>query len=182
MMLLIRLWNCLTGYVIIKITGEYGERLLNSAALKKIYLWDIERKNSNELIVKVNVRDFFKLARLAKKTRSRVHILQRAGLFFIIIRLKKRKAFLFGVLIFVMAICIISLFIWDIEVRCEDEALGTSIIESLDRWGLKEGIFKHSIDKKYYLDRLLIEYNNVACEMEIKGSKLIVELVKAITA
>ena len=56
--------------------------------------------------------------------------------------------------------------------------MGTSIIESLDRWGLKEGIFKHSIDKKYYLDRLLIEYNNGMAEMEIKGSKLIVELVK----
>ena len=33
-MLLIKLWNYLTGYVIIKIVGEYGERLLNQAALK----------------------------------------------------------------------------------------------------------------------------------------------------
>ena len=32
--LLIKLWNYLSGYVIIKINGEYGERLLNQAALK----------------------------------------------------------------------------------------------------------------------------------------------------
>lgn len=66
-MLLIKLWNYLTGYVIIKIVGEYGERLLNHAASKNLYLWDVKRESRNELTAKINVRDFFKLARLAKK-------------------------------------------------------------------------------------------------------------------
>ncbi|HHY71060.1 MAG TPA: sporulation protein YqfD [Thermoanaerobacterales bacterium] len=178
-MLLIKLWNYLTGYVIIKIVGEYGERLLNHAASKNLYLWDVKRESRNELTAKINVRDFFKLARLAKKTRCRIYVLQRVGLFFIISKLKKRKAFLLGALLFIMAIYLMSSFIWNIEIKCSDDDLSTSVMKSLRQWGLKEGIFKYGLDKEYYLDKLLTEYNNVAwAELEIKGSKLTVELVK----
>jgi similar to stage IV sporulation protein len=177
--LLIKLWNYLTGYVIIKIVGEYGERLLNHAASKNLYLWDVKRESRNELTAKINVRDFFKLARLAKKTRCRIYVLQRVGLFFIISKLKKRKAFLLGALLFIMAIYLMSSFIWNIEIKCSDDDLSTSVMKSLRQWGLKEGIFKYGLDKEYYLDKLLTEYNNVAwAELEIKGSKLTVELVK----
>ncbi|MDD4570726.1 MAG: sporulation protein YqfD, partial [Tepidanaerobacteraceae bacterium] len=82
-MLLIKLWNYLSGYVIIKITGEYGERLLNQAALKSLFLWDVKRPNSDHLTAKISVKDFFKLARLARKTRSRIYVLERVGLFFL---------------------------------------------------------------------------------------------------
>ena len=51
-MLLVKLWNYISGYVIIKITGKYGERLLNQAALNNLYLWDVQRTSSNELIAK----------------------------------------------------------------------------------------------------------------------------------
>ena len=97
-MLLIKLWNYLTGYVIIKIVGEYGERLLNQAALKNIYLWDIKRADNDELTARINVRDF-RLARLAK-TRCRIYVLKRVGFIFIFSKLKK-KAFLLGALLFI---------------------------------------------------------------------------------
>lgn len=178
-MLLIKLWNYLSGYVIIKITGEYGERLLNQAALKNLYLWDIKRENRNELTAKVNVRDFFRLARLARKTRCRIYVLQRVGFFFVISKLKKRKTFLLGALLFIVAVYLMSSFIWNIQIKCSDNDLSTSVMEDLRRWGLKEGIFKYGLDKEYYINRLLTEYKNVAwAEIEIKGSKLIVELVK----
>ncbi|NLZ53889.1 MAG: sporulation protein YqfD, partial [Thermoanaerobacteraceae bacterium] len=178
-MLLIKLWNYLSGYVIIKIVGEYGERLLNQAALKKLYLWDIKRQNGNVLTCKISVRGFIKLARLAKKTRCRIYILQRVGLFFIILKLKKRKSFLFGALLFIAAIYLLSSFIWSIEIICSDDELRISVIEDLRQWGLKEGIFKYGIDKEYYIDKLMTEYKDVAwSEIEIRGSRLIVELVK----
>ncbi|WP_296971265.1 sporulation protein YqfD, partial [Tepidanaerobacter sp. EBM-38] len=178
-MLLIKLWNYLSGYVIIKIVGEYGERLLNQAAMKNLYLWDVKRVNDNELTAKINVKDFFKLARLAKKTRSRIYVLQRVGLFFTISKLKKRKAFLFGALLFVVAIYLMSSFIWNIEIKCPDDDLSTSVIEDLRKWGLREGTFKYGLDKQYYLNKLLTKYKNISwAEIEIRGSKLIVELVK----
>ncbi|MDD4570735.1 MAG: sporulation protein YqfD, partial [Tepidanaerobacteraceae bacterium] len=57
--------------------------------------------------------------------------------------------------------------------------LKTSVMNDLREWGLKEGLFKYNIDKEYYLDRILTKYKNVAwAEMEIKGARLLVELIE----
>jgi len=178
-MLLIKLWNYLSGYVIIKIVGEYGERLLNQAALESLYLWDIRRQNDNVLTCKISVRDFFKLASLAKKTRCRVYIIRRVGLFFVILKLRKRKSFLFGALLFIVAVYFMSSFIWSIEIICPDAELKDSVAEGLQQWGIREGIFKYGIDKEYYVEKLLNEYRDLAwAEIEIRGTRLIIDLVK----
>ena len=178
-MLFIKLCHYFFGYVIIKIVGEYAERLLNQAALQKLYLWDIKRENSNELTAKISIRHFFKLAPLARKTRCRIRIIKRVGLFFAILKLKRRKSFLVGALLFIAAVYFMSSFIWSIEVTCPDEELKLSVIEHLRQWGIKEGIFKYGIDKEYYIDKLLTEYKDLAwAEIEIRGSRFIVELVK----
>lgn len=178
-MLIIKIWHYISGYVIIKIVGEYAERLLNQAALQKLYLWDIKRENSNELIAKVRVKDFFKLAPLSRKTRCKVRIIERVGLFFVISKLKKRKSFLVGALLFVAVVYLMSSFIWSIEVKCLDEELRLSVIEDLHQWGIREGVFKYDIDKEYYIDKLMTEYKDIAwAEIEIRGSRFIVELVK----
>jgi len=177
--LLIKLWNYLSGYVIIKINGEYGERLLNQAALKNIFLWDVRRFNDDNLTAKISVKDFFKIAPLAKKTRCRIRIVQRVGLYFLIYKLKNRKIFFLGAFLFIMAIYILSSFIWNMDVKCENNTLKSEVLNDLRRWGLKEGTFKYRVDKEYYIDKIMAEYNNVAwAEMEIKGSNLVVELVE----
>lgn len=178
-MLFIKLWNYLSGYVIIKIVGEYGERLLNQAALENLYLWDIKRQNGTVLSCKVSVKNFAKLASLARKTRCRVYIIERVGLFFVILKLRKRKWFLFGALLFIAAVYFMSSFIWSIEIVCPDDELTISVDEALRSWGIKEGIFKYGLDKEYYIDKLLNEYGGLAwAQMEIRGSRLIIELVK----
>ena len=143
----IKLWNYISGYVIIKITGDYGERLLNQAALNNLYLWDVQRISSNELIAKISVGHFFKIARLARKTRCRIYVLERIGLYFLINKLRKRKAFILGALLFVAAVYVLSSFIWSIEVKCPDDDLKNSVINDLRQWGLTEGIFKYGLDK-----------------------------------
>ena len=148
-MLLIKLWNYLTGYVIIKIVGEYGERLLNQAALKNIYLWDIKRADNDELTARINVRDFFRLARLAKKTRCRIYVLKRVGFIFIFSKLKKRKAFLLGALLFIGAVYLMSSFIWSMEIKCPDDDLSISVMEDLRQWGLRK-VFLNIVLKRIY--------------------------------
>jgi len=101
------------------------------------------------------------------------------GLFFIILKLRKRKWFLLGALLFIAAVYLMSSFIWSIEVVCLDEELKLSVADDLRRWGIREGIFKYGIDKELYIDRLMSEYRDLAwAEMEIRGSRLIINLVK----
>ena len=123
-------------------------------------MWDIKRADNDELTARINVRDFFRLARLAKKTRCRIYVLKRVGFIFIFSKLKKRKAFLLGALLFIGAVYLMSSFIWSMEIKCPDDDLSISVMEDLRQWGLKE-------------------YKNVAwAQIEIRGSKLTVELVK----
>jgi similar to stage IV sporulation protein len=176
---LIRLWNFLRGYVIIKIVGGYGERLLNYAALKGIYLWDVRRIDEDVMIAKVSVRDFFGLSRLTRKTRCRLFVVRRAGFFFLIYRLKKRKALVLGAVMFIIVVYLLSSFIWNIEVVTEDPELRQAIRRDLAEWGLNEGVFKYHIDKKLYLDKIFSKYDDIAwAEIETRGTKVIIQLVK----
>jgi len=178
-MLIIKLWNYIRGYVIIKINGEYGERLLNQAALKNLYIWDIERVDCDTLIARISIKDFLKLSCLVRKTRCRICIIERVGLFFIMRKIRKRKVFLAGAILFVAIIYILSSFIWSIEINSMDDKLNAAVRRDLHRWGLREGIFKHGLDKKYYVDKLLSKYSDISwAEIEIKGSRIIVEMVK----
>ena len=75
-----------------------------------------------------------------------------------------------------------SSFIWSMEIKCPDDDLSISVMEDL-RQGLKGRAFKYGLDKEYYINKLMNEYKNVAwAQIEIRGSKLTVELVKAITS
>lgn len=178
-MLLIKLWNCLRGYVIIKIVGLYTERLINQAAFQGLYLWDVRRIEENALLAKVSVKGFLKLRPLARKTRCRIYILQKKGLYFALNRLKRRKVLLAGVVFFVAAVYLLSSVVWRVEVNVQNEVLKNSVLKDLEQWGLKPGVFKYNLDKKYFLDKILRNYRNVSwAEIEIRGSRVIVELVE----
>lgn len=178
-MLLIKLWNCLRGYVIIKIVGLYTERLINQAAFQGLYLWDVRRIEENALLAKVSVKGFLKLRPLARKTRCRIYILQKKGLYFALNRLKRRKVLLAGVVFFVAAVYLLSSVVWRVEVNVQNEVLKNSVLKDLEQWGLKPGVFKYNLDKKYFLDKILHNYKNVSwAEIEIRGSRVIVELVE----
>jgi len=177
--LLIKLWNCLRGYVIIKIVGLYTERLINQAAFQGLYLWDVRRIEENALLAKVSVKGFLKLRPLARKTRCRIYILQKKGLYFALNRLKRRKVLLAGVVFFVAAVYLLSSVVWKVEVNVQNEVLKNSVLKDLEQWGLKPGVFKYNLDKKYFLDKILHNYKNVSwAEIEIRGSRVIVELVE----
>ena len=111
--------------------------------------------------------------------RCRIYVLERVGLYFFINKLRKRKAFILGALLFIAAVYVLSAFIWSIEVKCSDVDLKNSVIKDLRQWGLREGTFKYNFDKKYYLDKILLKYKDVAwAEIEVRGTKILVELVE----
>lgn len=178
-MLFIRLWNYIRGYVIIKIKGEYGERLLNQAILQGIYIWEIKRLKKDILIAKINIHDFSRLRPLVRNSQCRVVIVERVGLFFYLNELMRRKYLMLGSIFFVLAMYLLSSFIWNIEINTVDNKLKSKIETDFQSWGLTKGTFKYKIDKKAYIDKILEKYSEIAwAEIQIKGSNLIVEIVK----
>ncbi|MCF6466528.1 sporulation protein YqfD [Clostridium sp. Cult2] len=173
----IKAWNFLKGYVIIKVEGLTLERFLNLAATKDIYLWDINRVGYTVLEMKATIEGFKALKEIVKKVGCRVEIIEKKGLPFIMYRLKYRKMLAFGFVIFFGIIIFLSSLIWDIEIIGNEKVRTEDIMKILEKENIKNGIIKYKIDKDYTKHLLLNEFDTFSfLSIEIKGTKLIIEI------
>ncbi len=176
-MQVIKTWNYLRGYVIIRVEGLTLERFLNLAATNDIYLWDIKRVNYTVLEMRASIEGFKALKEIVKKVGCRVEIIDKRGLPFILYRLKMRKMLGFGMIIFLGLIVFLSSFIWDIEVMGNEKIKTQDIIKVLEKENIKTGIIKYNIDKDYTKYFLLDQFDNFSfISVDIKGTKLIIEV------
>ena len=173
----------LNGYVNIFVEGVFLERFINICRSKNIILWNIERKKSTIMYANISIADFRKIRRIAYKTKSIVKIREKKGLPFIFYRYKKRKIFLFCLLIMVLALIIFSQFLWNVElVIKESEKLenvdGTEILQNLEDAGLKTGKLKKNINIANAVNSVRLKRNDIAwMGINLKGTNAIVEVV-----
>ena len=124
---MVGLINWLKGYLRIRVSGLSVERFINLCGYKNILLWDVCRlENGYEMFI--SLAAFRELRPIVRKTRTKVVILQRYGLPFLLPGLKKRIAFSMCFLLAVVFLYGSSLFLWDIEYegnyRLTDEVIG----------------------------------------------------------
>ena len=174
---IIKIWNYLNGYVIIKIEGLTLERLLNLAATQDIYLWDIKRVNYTLLEMKVSIEGFRELKAIVKKVGCHVETIEKRGLPFILYKLKNRKMLGVGILVFLVFVIYLSSIFWDIQIIGNERINTEDIIEVLEKENIKYGIIKYKIDKDYIEEILLNEFDDFSyVSVETKGTKLILEV------
>ena len=85
------------GYLIIRVTGYSPERFLNLCGRHGIVLWEL-RNRKTEYEMCISISGFRKLRPLVRKTKTKVVILERHGLPFILHRYRRRKLFAMGAL------------------------------------------------------------------------------------
>lgn len=77
--MLISFFRYLQGYVRVRLTGYSPERFLNLCKAHGIEIWDLQIHGLN-YDMNVSIRDFRRLKPFRKKSRARLHILERHGL------------------------------------------------------------------------------------------------------
>ncbi|QSZ26822.1 sporulation protein YqfD [Aceticella autotrophica] len=178
-MLAIKLWNFLRGYAIIKIEGLSLEKLLNLIISRDIYIWDIKRTGHNTVIAKISLKGFKLLQPHIRITNCKVSIIGKKGLPFIILYFKRRKMLIFGAVLCMVLICIFSSFIWCISIEGIKNTNEQAVIEELKKLGLKEGVFKYSVDIPKIESEFLVDMKNVAwIGIDIKGTKAFIKIVE----
>lgn len=110
-----KLIHFLRGYVRIKVWGYSPERFINLCGNHNILLWDIVNCGSCNTMC-VSIAGFRKLRTITKKTKTRVAILEKKGLPFLLPHMKKRSIFLFGLLGCLLFLHGMSNYIWTIEI------------------------------------------------------------------
>lgn len=180
-MVLLYLWNFIRGYVIINVKGNFVEKFINLCANKGIYLWDVRRKMTHSMILKVSVKGFKAMRGIAKKTRCKVKIVRKIGIPFVKYRYRKRKTFFAGFIIFFGIIYLLSSFIWVIEIRGASKVKPQVIVDFLAINGIKPGIFKRDFDKNKIIADMLINIDDLSwIDLKQVGTKLIVDIVERV--
>jgi similar to stage IV sporulation protein len=97
------------------------------AASRGIYIWDI-KKNGDSLNFKVRSSSYKALDTISKENGLDLHITEKQGLPFYSILFRRRMGFFTGALIFIVALYIMSSFIWFVEVTGNENVEKSKII------------------------------------------------------
>lgn len=145
-MLLFRLLSRLLGYVTITVPEDCLEKFVNLAVSRGIFLWDIAGVGTGRVALKVRLRGVQPLRHVARMSRCRFRIVERHGLPFWTSRMRQRRAMTAGALLFVLALYVLSSFVWFIEVTGNQRVTDEVVEQVARRAGLKLGVPRWTVD------------------------------------
>lgn len=172
--------NYLLGYLNITIEGFFVERFINTCTSKKIFLWNLKKKNPSILEANISIKDFRKIKEISKKTKCRIKINRKKGLPFIFDRYKKRKIFIIFLIPIILIIMISSMYVWNIEIIGADNINKSELLAQLKENGLDIGKLKNNVDTKNIVNNIRLERNDISwMEINLKGTNAIINVVEA---
>ncbi|MCD8250171.1 MAG: sporulation protein YqfD [Lachnospiraceae bacterium] len=174
--MLTRILKFLKGYVRIRLSGYAPERFFNLCGHHGIVLWDV-RFIGTEYEMCVSVGGFRSLRPLVRKMRTRVVILERHGLPFLLHRYRKRKIFALGALGAFVLLRVLSLFIWNIHIEGNNSLSDDEILRYLTEINIVHGMQKSTVQGSE-IEAALREYfpEITWTSVEVKGTRLIVHV------
>lgn len=174
--MLTNLLKFLKGYVVIRLTGYSPERFLNLCSHHRIILWGL-RSVGTEYEMCVSVSGFKKLRPLVHKTRTKVVILRRHGLPFILHRYRNRKLFAGGALLAAVLLYVLSLFIWNIHVEGNYSLSDEVILDYLESVKIVHGMAKRNVHGEEIEAGLREHFPEITwTSAEVKGTRLIIHV------
>ena len=169
--------NYILGYVNIRVESLFVERFINICISKKIFLWNIKREKSSILYANISINEYRKLKSVARKTKSRVAIVHKKGLPFILHKYRKRKIFLGLLLLIILGLVAASNFIWNIEITGEEKISQQDIMQTLNKEGLKIGMLKSKVNTDKIVNAVRLDRNDIAwIGINVKGTNVIVQI------
>ncbi len=133
------------GYVRIKIWGFAPERFLNLCSNRNILLWDIV-KEGDVYYMNISLSGFRNLRGIVRKTKTRVVILKRYGLPFLLPKMLSRKFFILGLIAAVFFWFYTSLFVWEITIEGNQRITEDIFMDFLKNEGIGIGMKTNQVD------------------------------------
>jgi similar to stage IV sporulation protein len=172
------LWPYLTGYVRIRVTGPSVERFLNLVAAGGRRVWRT-RRGRRSLEANVDLPTFRNLRRAARRTRTRVRILERRGLPFVVGRLRRRPLMVLGAALFLSALYALSAVIWVVDVEGVHSLDPALIREVAASYGLRPGVLKTTVDIPEVERGLILAISGLSwAAVELHGATALIRVVE----
>lgn len=167
------------GVVNVQIEGFFTERFINLCKINNIKIWDIRNIVKGVIRFNIGIGDFKKLRKIAKKTKCKMIIKNKKGIYFTLFKYRKRKL-LFILILFILVLSILlSTFIWKIDIEGNEYLEESKITDALKVSGLYVGKNKVFIDKKEITNLLRLNLSDISwAGIDINGTKAIVKVVE----
>lgn len=171
--------NRLNGVLDVEIQGFFTERFINLCKINNIKIWNIKNIVIGIVRFSICIKDFKKLKKIAKKTKCKVKIIDKKGLYFKVFKYRKRKIVYLLILVCIISCIVFSSFIWNIEIVGNENISSEEILLALNKIGLKQGTCKIGLKSKNIINGLRINVDGIAwAGLEINGTKAKIKIVE----
>lgn len=175
-----QLIHFLRGYVIIKVWGFSPERFVNLCSHHNIMLWNMKAVYDGEecyYVMHISISGFWKLKGITKKTGTRVAILQKRGLPFLLPTLQAKKIFVVGAMVCLLFLFWTTGYLWSIDISGNYTITDDMFLEYLEQKEIHAGIRSSKIHVEELEADIRNTYDIVTwVSIEIRGTRLVVQI------
>lgn len=169
------------GTVTVQIEGFFTERFINLCKINNIKIWNITTVVKGVVRFNINISDFKYLRKFAKKTKCKITIKDKRGIYFKLFKYRKRKIFFLLFLLLLFFSIFLSTFILRIDVEGNDKIESKQVIEALKNSGLYIGKNKLFFNKKETINLLRLNLPDVSWTgIDINGTNATVKIVEKV--
>lgn len=167
------------GVVTVQIEGFFTERFINLCRINNIRIWDVRNVVKGMMRFKMSIYDFKKLRMVARKTKCKVIIKDKKGLYFTFFKYRKRKLVALLIVLALLISIVCSTFVWKIDITGNENISKEQILATLKESGLYIGKSKIGLDKKEVINDLRVRMNDISwVGIELNGTKAEIEVVE----
>ena len=164
------------GYVRIKVWGYSPERFMNLCTNAGILLWDIAGFEQY-YEMNISVTDFFSIRKIVRKTKTRVAVLKRYGLPFLMKDAKKRSIFIAGLTGCILFLIVMSRFLWAIDFEGNEQITEDMLMRFLRQEGITYGVSLSKIEFERLEENLRETFDRITwTSFRTDGTKLTVSI------
>lgn len=142
---MLKLFYFFRGYLWIRVSGDGASRFINLCGIRHMMLWDI-RKDGESYTMCISLKSFFEMKDIVRKTSTRVVILKRNGLPFLMSGIKKRWFFPAFLVIVAVLFLLSQLLLWNIHIQGNQSIDQEDILAFLEEYEVKKGILIRNVD------------------------------------
>ena len=167
------------GTIIVEIEGFFIERFLNLCKIQNIDIHDIKYITAGLINFKTSSVNFSYIKKVANKTKCKVKIKKKKGIYFVLSRYKKRRAFFYLFLFIIIALIIMSTYVFRINITGNEKITDKQILDVLKKADVYVGKNRLFIDERKAGNMLRTELYDIAwVSVDVKGTSINVRIVE----
>ena len=165
------------GFLKISVSGGQLERFLNLCHAREIPLGKIYRQSESSMTAYISIADFRHLTPIHRKTRVRIHILEKRGIPFWLYKSRRRKVFFTGALLCAAMLFWLSGHIWNIHIDGNVTNSTPQLLEFLDQQGIIHGISRNKVNCSRIASLLRQNYPDITfVSARVQGTRLLLTI------